>query len=48
MSINYRCVSRAEMEKAMANRVQAGEWERDVYANSKLIRNITAKDIFGI
>ena len=31
--INYRLVSEDEMSKALANRVNAGVWERDVYAN---------------
>jgi len=31
--IHYRKTNRAEMEKALCNRANAGEWERDVYAN---------------
>ena len=31
--IRYGKVSKADMEKALANRANAGEWERDVYAN---------------
>ena len=31
--INYRPVTKAEMAKALNNRENAGEWERDVYAN---------------
>lgn len=31
--IHYRKVTKAEMEKALSNRANAGEWERDVYAN---------------
>jgi len=31
--ITYRKVTRDEMNKALSNRADAGEWERDVYAN---------------
>jgi len=43
--VSYRLVTEAEMKKALANRENAGAWERDVYANyiSELFFNLLAK-----